>query len=229
MISYAIRTRRRLRAVRGVAPAPRLGRAVRYPRLAPAVLAGAFAIPVAMLAGPVGGAVVAVYVLVVASYGLRRSREVARTRARSRALDALAALAADLRAGLAPDGARAAVQPLVDSVPLVRDRVAAAWRVADVTGAPLADLLDRLEVDLRSLDRVRLAAAAHAAGTRATAGLLAVLPVAGIGVGYGMGADPLHVLLHTPAGAGCVAAAVLLQLAGLAWTGRLSRIGGEVR
>ena len=78
--------------------------------------------------------------------------------------------------------------------------------------------------DLRGLDRVRLTAAAHAAGTRATAGLLAVLPLAGIGVGYGMGADPLHVLLHTPVGAGCLLAALLLQLAGLGWTARLTRL-----
>jgi tight adherence protein B len=77
------------------------------------------------------------------------------------------------------------------------------------------------------VERVRLAAAAHAAGTRATAGLLAVLPVAGIGVGYGMGADPLAVLLGTPLGAGCALAALLFQVAGLVWTDRLSRLGGE--
>jgi tight adherence protein B len=114
----------------------------------------------------------------------------------------------------------------ITEVPLVRDRVAVAWRVADVTGAPLADLLDRLESDLRGLERVRLVAAAHAAGTRATAVLLALLPLAGIGVGYGMGADPLHVLFHTPVGVACVTAAVLLQAAGLAWTDRLSATGG---
>jgi len=34
------------------------------------------------------------------------------------------------------------------------------------------------------------------------------------------------VLLHTPLGAGCVAVAVLLQLAGLSWTRRLSQPGG---
>jgi tight adherence protein B len=188
------------------------------------VLAGVAGVGVGALAGPVGGAVTTAYGLVAASAWLRHRRVAAATAARSQALDALAGLAADLRAGLAPEPARAAVQPLVDAVPLVRDRVAAAWRVADVTGAPLADLLDRLEVDLRSLDRVRLTAAAHAAGTRATAGLLAVLPVAGLGVGYGMGADPLRVLLHTPVGVACAGAAVLLQLVGLAWTGRLSRV-----
>jgi tight adherence protein B len=177
----------------------------------------------ALVDGPLAGLVIAVYGVVAVSWWLRRRAGVAVARARSQALDALAAFAADLRAGLPPSAALAGA-PLIDAVPLVRDRVATAVRVADRTGAPLADLLDRLEVDLRGLDRVRLTAAAHAAGTRATAGLLAVLPLAGIGVGYGMGADPLHVLLHTPVGAGCVLAALLLQLAGLGWTARLTRL-----
>jgi len=57
----------------------------------------------------------------------------------------------------------------------------------------------------------------------ATAALLGVLPAAGIGLGYLMGSDPLRVLLHTPVGAGCALGAVAFQLAGLAWTDRLSR------
>ncbi len=225
----AARTRRRLRVLQGIARAPGgagLDLAVRRPRLVAAVAGLAAAAVTGVAVGPVGGVVAAVYAVIAVTYALRRRRELTRARDRSRALDALATLAADLRAGQAPPAGRAAAAPLLDAVPFVRDRVAAAWQVADATGAPLADLLDRLDTDLRGLERVRLAAAAHAAGTRATAGLLAVLPVAGIGVGYGMGADPLHVLLHTPVGAACAGVAVLLQLAGLVWTGRLSRAGG---
>ena len=103
-------------------------------------------------------------------------------------------------------------------------RTAIGWRVADATGAPLADLLDRLQRDLRGVERVRLAAAAHASGIRATAVLLAVLPLGGIGLGYGMGGDPVHVLLHTPLGAGCAAVATALQLAGFGWTSRLAQV-----
>ena len=65
-------------------------------------------------------------------------------------------------------------------------------------------------------------AAAQAAGARATAWLLAGLPVGGIALGYGIGVDALDVLLHTPIGAGCAIAAAALQLAGLAWAERLS-------
>jgi tight adherence protein B len=218
-----VRARRRLRGLRGGA-APRFAPVLRFPRSASVAVAGTAGLSALVVAGPVAGGVATVYALIGATAWLRHRRTAAATAARSRALDALAGLAADLRAGLAPEPARAAAQPVLDAVPPVRDRVAAAWRVADVTGAPLADLLDRLEVDLRSLERVRLTAAAHAAGTRATAGLLAVLPVAGIALGYGMGADPLRVLLHTPVGAACAGAAVLLQLAGLAWTNRLARV-----
>jgi tight adherence protein B len=172
----------------------------------------------------VAGVLAACYALLgfVSWLKLRRNR--ARALIWSAALDAVALLAADLRAGQPPTIALAAG---ISDVPLVRDRVTVAWRVAEITGAPLAELLERLESDLRALERIRLVAAAHAAGTRATAVLLALLPLAGIGVGYGMGADPLQVLLHTPLGAACVAGAVLLQVAGLAWTDRLSATGGS--
>jgi tight adherence protein B len=45
-----------------------------------------------------------------------------------------------------------------------------------------------------------------------------------VAVGYGIGADPLRMLLHTPVGAACVGLACAFQLAGLLWTERLSRV-----
>ncbi|MFD0824011.1 hypothetical protein ACFQ0D_38100, partial [Micromonospora zhanjiangensis] len=58
--------------------------------------------------------------------------------------------------------------------------------------------------------------------------LLAVLPSGGVALGYVIGADPVQVLLHTPVGAGCALGAVVLQVAGLAWTARLSGGGQRV-
>jgi tight adherence protein B len=101
-------------------------------------------------------------------------------------------------------------------------RIEAARRVAEDTGAPLADLLDRLEADASTAIRARASAAAQASGAQATAWLLAALPAAGIALGTGVGADPLHVLLHTPLGALCATAAIVLQIAGLAWVHRLA-------
>ncbi|WP_331253129.1 hypothetical protein [Micromonospora echinospora] len=102
----------------------------------------------------------------------------------------------------------------------------AAIRLADRTGAPLAELVERIEADMRVMDRGLAAAAAQAAGARATAWLLAALPLGGIALGYGIGVDPLRVLLHTPVGAGCAVAATALQVVGLLWAERLGATPG---
>jgi tight adherence protein B len=104
----------------------------------------------------------------------------------------------------------------------IAELTAAIWRLAEHTGAPAADLVERIEADARGADRTKASAAAQAAGAQATALLLAALPLGGIALGYGIGADPLQVLLHTPLGAGCAAIAVLLQSAGLLWADRLA-------
>jgi tight adherence protein B len=103
----------------------------------------------------------------------------------------------------------------------------AVWRLAEQTGAPAADLVDRIEADARAADRARASAAAQAAGAQATALLLAALPLGGIALGFAIGADPLQVLLHTSLGAACAGSALLLQCAGLAWADRLTN--GPVR
>jgi tight adherence protein B len=104
----------------------------------------------------------------------------------------------------------------------ITELTAAVWRLAEQTGAPAADLVERIEADARAADRGRASAAAQAAGAQATALLLAALPVGGIALGYAIGADPLQVLLHTPLGAACAAGAVFLQCAGLFWADRLT-------
>ena len=99
---------------------------------------------------------------------------------------------------------------------------AAVWRLAERTGAPAAELVERIEADARAADRGRASAQAQAAGAQATALLLAALPLGGIALGYGIGVDPLQVLLHTPLGAMCAVGAVLLQCVGLLWADRLA-------
>jgi tight adherence protein B len=109
-------------------------------------------------------------------------------------------------------------------------RVTAAVRISERLGAPLADVLERVDADLRSVQRLRAMVGAQIAGVRATALLLAALPLAGVLLGVGLGADPVHQLLHTPLGAVCSAAALGLQGAGLAFTSWLTRSAvAEVR
>jgi tight adherence protein B len=175
-------------------------------------------------AGAVAGLVTGVYAGVAAVAVLRSLRGRAEARNLIGAVEAVGMLAADLRAGLPAPAAVEAVRDTVDRAPMVAARVAAALDVADRTGAPVADVLDRLDADLRAAARLRAAMVAQAAGSRASAWLLAVLPVAGVALGPVVGADSLRVVLHTPLGAGCVSAAIALQLGGLAWSFRLARV-----
>ncbi|MFE1902721.1 type II secretion system F family protein [Streptomyces gardneri] len=104
--------------------------------------------------------------------------------------------------------------------------LAACWQVAVDGGAGLAEGLDRLEAALRDHHEQRERLRAELAGAWATVTVLAVLPAAGIALGAALGADPLRVLLHTPAGLGCLVVGGALEAAGLWWAARIVR-GGE--
>ncbi|MFC6018644.1 type II secretion system F family protein [Plantactinospora solaniradicis] len=175
----------------------------------------------ALVGGPVGAIGAATYAGLAARGLLRRRAGVVADRVHRRQLDELCALAADLRAGLSPSVAMLPAEASGRMVELAR----AAVRLAEQTGAPLADLIERIEADARAMDRGLAAAEAQAAGARATAWLLAGLPLGGIALGYGIGVDPLRILLYTPIGAACALGAIALQLAGLAWASRLSAGG----
>ncbi|MFD3973307.1 type II secretion system F family protein [Streptomyces cyaneofuscatus] len=104
--------------------------------------------------------------------------------------------------------------------------MAACWQVAADGGAGLAAGLDRLETALRAERRRREELRAQLAGAWSTVVVLALLPVAGLGLGAALGADPLWVLLHTPGGLFCLAVGGFLEAAGLFWACRIVR-GGE--
>lgn len=103
--------------------------------------------------------------------------------------------------------------------------VAACWRVAVDSGAGLAAGLDRLEAALRAERDQREELRAQLAGAWSTVALLALLPLVVLAMGWALGADPLRVLLHTPAGALCLVVGGLLEAAGLCWAGRIVRTG----
>ena len=125
-----------------------------------------------------------------------------------------AVLAAARFGGDVPDAlAQAARQPGAEGL----RGLAACWRVAVDQGAGLAAGLDRLEAALRAERDQRADLRAQLAGARATAVLLAGLPVVGLSLGAALGADPLHILLHTPSGLVCLAAGVVLEGLGLWW------------
>lgn len=220
--STSRRARRRLAVLASPKPRRKLPR-LRIGRR-PLLLAGAgflgFAATIA--GGPVAGLAVGAYCGVALWTVRRRQADRAAVRARVLALDALCSAAADLRAGgLMPDVS------IADDGGRLAWLVAALRRLADQTGAPLADLLERAAADARATERIRTVAAAQAAGAQATAWLLAGLPAGGIALGYAIGADPLRVLLHTPLGMACTTGAIALQVAGLAWADRLTQVGAS--
>ncbi|WP_328749111.1 hypothetical protein OHT57_27120 [Streptomyces sp. NBC_00285] len=101
--------------------------------------------------------------------------------------------------------------------------LAACWRVAVDQGAGLAAGLDRLEGALRAERDQRADLRAQLAGARSTAWMLAALPALGLGLGGALGVDPLHVLLHTGSGLGCLLVGGLLEGVGMWWAMRIVR------
>jgi tight adherence protein B len=162
--------------------------------------------------------------------------------------EALSALAAELRAGRTLEAAAAAAagacadeesgQALVRAVrgpaPAVDGavtgelgdalrRVTAAALLSQRTGCSLAAVLAAVEDDLRARRRQRSDLRSATAGSRASALLLAALPVLALAMGSGIGADPWRVLTTTPTGQVLLVAGVALEAAGLAWTSHLVR------
>ncbi|MFF0411625.1 type II secretion system F family protein [Kitasatospora sp. NPDC004745] len=101
--------------------------------------------------------------------------------------------------------------------------IAACWRVASDGGSQLAAALDRVAEALRGEQALAEEVAGELAGPRATIAVLAALPAAGLLLGAALGARPVDVLLHTPAGLGCLAAGAVLEGLGVLWTARIVR------
>ncbi|BDZ53880.1 type II secretion system F family protein [Agromyces marinus] len=107
--------------------------------------------------------------------------------------------------------------------------LAAAWAVADAAGAPLARTLVVLGSSLRDEAQLRREAAALLAGPRASARLVAALPVIAVAFGMMLGFDTLGVLLGGPLGLACLVAGSGLLWAGARWSRALVARAGVAR
>jgi tight adherence protein B len=107
--------------------------------------------------------------------------------------------------------------------------LAAAWRVADESGAAFAVITERLADSLRADESIRHQITTSMAGTQATARLLAVLPVFGTALGYALGANPVAFLTQTPPGWLCLALGLSLSTLGLHWTNSQTKLPGTPR
>ncbi|WP_439938017.1 type II secretion system F family protein [Nocardia sp. N13] len=175
-----------------------------------------------------------------------RRREVAADQAA--VLEVCDLLAADLAAGRPPDAALTAAgerwPPLVPAVEAARlgadvpdvlrrlswerrgaadlQWVAGAWQVAHHSGHGLAAALERTGDGLRARRRTRRLVDSELASARATARLVACLPLAVLVMGSGAGSDPWAFLLGTPVGWLCLVCGLGLIGLGLWWIERLA-------
>ncbi|QHF25192.1 hypothetical protein GTU73_15070 [Rathayibacter sp. VKM Ac-2804] len=104
--------------------------------------------------------------------------------------------------------------------------LAACWRVAADSGAPIAAALAELAESMRELGRARRDIEVALAGPLATSRVVGVLPLVALGFGTLLGFDVLGVLLGTVAGLVCLGGGLGLMLAAAAWTRRLVRGAG---
>jgi tight adherence protein B len=107
-------------------------------------------------------------------------------------------------------------------------KVAACLKVTAQSGAGLGSALRRVSDGIRDELALAREVAGQLAAPRATAKLLAGLPVMVWLMGYGLGADPLTVLFTTPYGGACLVVGVGLEAVGLVWVEHQARaVTGE--
>lgn len=99
--------------------------------------------------------------------------------------------------------------------------LAACWEASELTGAPLAVLLEHYADHLQQELDAAAARRTALAGPKATSALLAWLPLLGLGLGTLMGVDPLGTLLGMPAGWMVLAAGTGLLVLARVWSRRL--------
>jgi len=102
-------------------------------------------------------------------------------------------------------------------------RLRSGWLLTRRHGLAFTPLVDALAVDLSGQLTADAERAGQVAGPRMSGYVMAVLPLMGLALGVGMGADPMRVLLNTAVGNVLLVVGVLLTCAGLLWSARIVR------
>ena len=100
--------------------------------------------------------------------------------------------------------------------------LAATWQVAHETGSGLAGAIGRAAQAIRDERRTARLVAGELAAARATARMLAVLPLGVLALGAGIGGDPVGFLTGTTPGLVCLTLGLGLSWCGLLWLERIA-------
>jgi tight adherence protein B len=207
------------------------------------------AVATAIATSVIGPAALVAGAAAIAGRALLRARERRRAvaEAAARVLEACELMSAELGAGQPPGAAlrRAAtgwptLAPVAEAAELGGDvpralrrlasepgaadlrAVAGAWALAHRSGAGLADALDRVVASIRADRALARVVEGELASARATARLVAGLPVAVLLLGNSGGGSAIGFLFRTPLGLICLAAGLALCLTGLWWIERIA-------
>ncbi|BBY40577.1 hypothetical protein MMAN_47110 [Mycobacterium mantenii] len=132
-----------------------------------------------------------------------------------RSVAARARLGADVAAGLAAAGRSSAL-------PTHWERLALCWRLASDNGLGIATLMRAAQRDIAARQRFSAQVSSSMAGARATAAILAALPLLGVLLGQLIGARPLGFLLSGHAGGWLLLIGSTLACVGLLWSDRIA-------
>ncbi|MDT5241733.1 MAG: tight adherence protein [Mycobacterium sp.] len=131
------------------------------------------------------------------------------------AVAARARLGADVGTGLRTVAAQS-------MLPAQWERLAVCWQLAQTHGLAIATLMRTAHRDIVERDRYASRVTAGMAGARATAVILAGLPLLGVGLGELIGAAPVRFLLSGGPGGWLLVIGVALACCGLAWSDHIT-------
>src|SRR6516165_6322179 len=132
--------------------------------------------------------------------------------------ETVGAVAVSLRSVAA--GLRAAARS--SALPAHWDRLAVCWQLASDHGLAIATLMRAAQRDIAERQRFSARVSSSMAGPRATAAILAGLPVLGVLLGQLIGARPLSFLLSGHTGGWLLVVGSTLACGGLLWSDRIT-------
>jgi tight adherence protein B len=150
----------------------------------------------------------------VQAFGIAAGETVGVVAESLRAVAARARLGADVTAGL-----RAAA--CSSAQPMHWHRLAVCWQLASDHGLAIATLMRTAQRDIVERQRFSTRVDSGMAGARATAAILAGLPVLGVLLGQLIGARPLSFLLDGHTGGWLLVVGSMLACVGLLWSDRI--------